>query len=142
MGVQELKKKEMEDLDRELADLGIDVNENAKNADPSSKKKNRKNREKRSTAGTEETITQTVTEESVTEEAAEDDGAALTPGQIRSKLEKSKSVKKRNSSKKCVEIAAAEAKARNKGKKGKKDSVHYNQVKCETEWGCVCESVM
>ena len=35
-----------------------------------------------------------LTEESVTEEAADDKGAALTPGQIRSKLEKSKSTKR------------------------------------------------
>ena len=123
----------MEDLDGLLADLGIDVNENPKNTESSSKKKKKKNRERGSTAGTEETITQTVTEESVTEDAAEDEGAALTPEQIRSKLEKSKSVKKRNSSKKCVKIAAAEVEARNKGKKGKKDSVHYNQVMCEKE---------
>ena len=59
MGVQELKKKEMEDLDGQLASLGIDVNENAKNADSPSKKKNRKYREKGRTTGTEEMITQT-----------------------------------------------------------------------------------
>lgn len=120
----------MEDLDGLLADLGIEVQE-TKNQESSGKKKKRKPKDK---GGAEErpgspshTPTQEATGEDEEDEQTTPKGAP--PKAILNKLEKGKSTKKRPSnSKKSVEIAAAEAKARMKGKKGKKDTAHFNQV--------------
>lgn len=122
----------MEDLDGLLADLGIDVNENQKSQESSSsKKKKKKNKEKSGAVGEEPELSASTTQnqEAVEEKPEEEAPSSLTAEEIRSKLEKPKSTKKRTGSKKNIEIALAEAKARNKGKKGKKDATHYNQVK-------------
>lgn len=125
---KELKKKEMEDLDDLLADLGIDVTEGQKSQESSNKKKKKKNKEKM--AGEEPSLSASAqqNQDSTEEGTAEEAPSSLTPEEIRNKLEKTKGTKKRTTSKKCIEIAAAEAKARNKGKKGKRDATHYNQA--------------
>jgi len=119
---KELKKKEMEDFDNMLAGFGIDIKTDEKTTETSSKRKKKKNKDK------------SITEEPQIpqeKEASESDETEIkiSTDTIKPKLEKAaKSLKKRTTSKKSVEIAAAEAKARNKGKKGKKDSSHYNQA--------------
>jgi len=128
---QEKKKKEMEDLDELLANMGIEVKQSEDNGTAGSSKKQKKKKNKSASAVD---IPKTTDPPEVTEnvdniETPAEPETSLTPEQIRSKLEKTKMSKRKTNSKKSVEIAAAEAKARNKGKKGKKDGLHYNQVR-------------
>eukprot|EP00210_Caulerpa_lentillifera_P005364 g5126.t1 len=126
---KELKKKEMEDFDNMLAGFGIDVKQqdDDRSQEIISKKKKKKNKDKLTNDDQPVPQSQQQIEQEVSE--TEESEAKVSTEQIKTRIEKaSKSLKKRTTSKKSVEIAAAEAKARNKGKKGKKDATHYNQA--------------
>eukprot|EP00198_Chlamydomonas_reinhardtii_P001497 XP_001690833.1 predicted protein [Chlamydomonas reinhardtii] len=121
---QELKKKELEDLDAVFAELGIS----------SKRKKKDKKKSPEGAEGAAQTAAAAAPEEPASEEPGSEDvdeaGAPLDPAAVKAKLAAKKKGAEAAAKKKTASSAAvlAEAKLRQEKAKKKKDTKAYNQM--------------